>query len=85
MISFTDEISDINRNYSNIHDYAETILRTELGSQAPFPLGVVNQQTDGGVDDKITYKNYEKSKKAFSDWKAKKGVPKIVRLISKLG
>ena len=85
MISFTDEISDINRNYSNIHDYAETILRTEFGSQAPFPLGVVNQETDGGVDDKITFKNYQKSKKAFNDWKAKKGVPKIVRLISKLG
>lgn len=85
MIAFTDEISDLNRNYSNIHEYAETILRNEFGSQAPFPLGVVNQETDRGVDDKITYKNYQKSKKAFSDWKAKKGVPKIVRLISKLG
>lgn len=85
MISFTDEISDINRNYSNIYDYAETILRTDFGSQAPFPLGVVNQGTDGGVDDKITYKNYQKSQKAYSNWKSKKGVPKIVRLISKLG
>ena len=85
MIAFTDEISDINRNYSSIHNYAETILRTEYGSRAPFPLGVVNQTTDTGVDDKLTFKNYEKSRKAFSDWKAKKGVPKIVRLISKLG
>ena len=84
MIAFTDEIGDIPRNYSGVHEYAETILRTEYYN-APFPLGVVDPQTDKGVDDKLTSKNYEKSKKAFSDWKAKKGVPKIVRLISKLG
>ena len=33
----------------------------------------------------LTKQNYEKSVKAFEDWKSKKGVPKIVRLISKLG
>ena len=81
MISFTDEASDITRNYSNLSDYAETIVRQNLSSM-PFPVGI----DDGGtqVDDKITAKNYKKSLDAYSKWKSKKGIPKIIRVISKL-
>ena len=81
MISFTDEASDITREYSNISDYAETVIRTNMNSM-PFPIGI----DDGGVsvNDKITAKNYKKNLDAYSKWKSKKGIPKIVRLITKL-
>ena len=81
MISFTDEASDITRNYSSMLDYAETIARQNQNSM-PFPVGI----DDAGVsvNDKITAENYKKNLDAYSQWKAKKGIPKIVRLISKL-
>jgi len=82
MISFTDKASDITRNYSNLSDYAETVIRTKMNS-LPFPIGI----DDGGasVNDKLTKANYEKGIKEFQAWKSKKGIPKIIRLISKLG
>lgn len=81
MISFTDNASDVTRNYSNLSDYAETIARQDMPS-LPFPVGI----DDGGyeVDDKITAKNYRKNLDAYSKWKSKKGIPKIIRVITKL-
>jgi len=82
MISFTDEASDIAREYSNLSDYAETVIRKTMSS-LPIPIGI----DDGGasVNDKLTKANYEKGIKEFQAWKSKKGIPKIIRLISKLG
>lgn len=81
MIAFTDEASDITRNYSTMSDYAETVIRGDMKSM-PIPVGI----DDAGVsvNDKITAENYKKNLDAYSQWKAKKGIPKIVRLISKL-
>jgi len=87
MISFTDEASDISREYSNLTQYAETIV----GDTKDTPRAILDHGIRGPigekkwVNEKLTSQNYEKSVKAFSDWKSKKGVPKIVRLISKLG
>lgn len=87
IIAFTDEASDISRNYSNLTQYAETIV----GDTKDTPYGILDHGIRGPIGEKkwvneeLTKQKYEKSVKAFSDWKSKKGVPKIVRLISKLG
>ena len=84
LISFTDNVSDINRNYSSLSQYAETIARTQISGGLPMPVGIdINQE--GAVNDKLTKTNFEKSIKGFQSWKSKKGVPKIIRLINKLG
>ena len=82
IVAFTDDASEINREYSSLNQLAETALRAGIGS-SPIPFGI----DDGGsqVNDKLTAKNFEKSVESFNQWKSKKGVPKIVRLISKLG
>ena len=82
IVVFTDDASEINREYSSLSQLAETALRAGMGS-SPIPFGI----DDGGsqVNDKLTAKNFEKSVESFNQWKSKKGVPKIVRLISKLG
>ena len=82
MIAFTDEASDITRNYSNLSDYAETLIRTNMNPM-PIPIGI----DDGGVsvNDKLTKAKFEKGIREFQAWKSKKGIPKIIRLISKLG
>lgn len=82
LISFTEAADDLNRNYSPLSQYAETIARTQMSS-LPMPVGI----DDAGVqvDDRSTAKNYKKNLDAYSQWKSKKGIPKIVRLISKLG
>jgi hypothetical protein len=84
LISFTDKADDLNRNYSPLSKYAETIARTQTSS-LPMPVGIGDYEGDNLVDDKITAKNYTKNMDAYSKWKSKKGIPKIVRLISKLG
>ena len=87
MVSFTDAASDITREYSTLGQLAETIV----GDTPDTPMGIMDHGIRGMVgepkliNEKLTKQNYEKSVKAFEDWKSKKGVPKIVRLISKLG
>ena len=87
LVSFTDESSDVSRNYSTLSQLAETVV----GDTKDTPYGILDHGIRGPigekkwVNEKLTAQNYEKSIKAFNDWKNKKGVPKIVRLISKLG
>lgn len=87
MVSFTDAASDITREYSTLGQLAETIV----GDTPDTPMGLMDHGIRGMVgepkliNEEITAENYKKSLDAYSKWKSKKGVPKIVRLISKLG
>jgi len=87
MISFTDEASDISRNYSSLSQYAATIV----GDTAKTPAAIIDHMIRGPIgekkwiDEKLTKVNYEKGLKEFQAWKSKKGIPKIIRLVSKLG
>lgn len=86
MVSFTDAASDITREYSTLGQLAETIV----GDTPETPMGIMDHGIRGQigepklVNETITAANYKKSLDAYSQWKAKKGIPKIVRLISRL-
>tara|TARA_A100001234_G_scaffold218505_1_gene227619 strand:- start:1011 stop:2096 length:1086 start_codon:yes stop_codon:yes gene_type:complete len=86
MVSFTDAASDITREYSTLGQLAETIV----GDTPETPMGLMDHGIRGMVgepkliNEAITAENYKKSLDAYSQWKSKKGIPKIVRLINKL-
>jgi len=88
MIGFTDEASDITRGYSSATRYAEEIALGRVSDHgedfSKFMNYGISPHDSTGINTKVTEEKYKKSLSAYSQWKAKKGVPKIVRLINKL-
>lgn len=79
MIDSTDNIPPDN----TLRGVAEEIAAIKEPILRDFGIGQSRLNT-WGVSSKNTLKNLEKSMSEFANWKAKKGVPRIVKLLGKL-